>query len=75
MATLVDALYLTPYYSFWHAKKMKRDIGIFLVSVFVIFAIYIAVDFLSPLPIGNKSMEIEIPRGSTFTQAVEILSK
>jgi UPF0755 protein len=67
--------YLTPYYSFWHAKKMKRDISILFICIFVIFAIYIAADFLSPLPIGNKSMEIEIPRGSTFTQAVEILLK
>ena len=54
---------------------MKRDISILSVCIFAIFAIYIAADFLSPLPIGNKSMEIEIPRGSTFTQAVEILSK
>ena len=41
----------------------------------MMFAIYIAADFLSPLPVGNKSMEIEIPRGATFRQAVEILSK
>jgi UPF0755 protein len=54
---------------------MKRDISIVLVCIFVIFAIYIAADFLSPLPIGNKSVEIEIPRGSTFRQAVDILTK
>src|SRR4030042_1003696 len=54
---------------------MKRYISILFVCIFAIFAIYIAADFLSPLPFGNKSMEIEIPRGSTFRQAVDILSK
>src|SRR4030066_299905 len=54
---------------------MKRDISILFVCIFAIFAIYIAADFLSPLPFGKKSMEIEIPRGSTFRQAVDILSK
>lgn len=56
-------------------KKMKRDISILSVCIFAIFAIYIAANFLSPLPIGNKSMEIEIPRGSTFRQAVDIFAK
>ena len=51
---------------------MKRDASILLACI---FAIYIAADFLSPLPIGNRSMEIEIPRGSTFRQAVDILAK
>jgi len=41
----------------------------------MMFVIYTVADFLSPLPISNKSMEIEIPRGATFRQAVEILSK
>jgi UPF0755 protein len=68
-------VYLTTHCSFWHAKKMKRDISILFVCILAIFVIYSAADFLSPLPIGNKSIEIEIPRGSTFTQAVEILSK
>jgi UPF0755 protein len=54
---------------------MKRDISILFGCIFAIFAIYIAADFLSPLPVGNKSMELEIPRGSTFRQAVDILSK
>src|SRR3972149_7679770 len=54
---------------------MKRDVSILFVCIFAIFAIYIAADFLSPLPVGNKSMEIEIPRGSSFRQAVDILSK
>jgi UPF0755 protein len=54
---------------------MKRDASILLVCIFLIFAIYITTDFLSPLPVGNKSIEIEIPRGATFRQAVDILTK
>jgi UPF0755 protein len=38
-------------------------------------ALYVATDFLIPLSIGNKSIEIEIPKGTNFRQAVEILSK
>ncbi|OGW43642.1 MAG: hypothetical protein A2Y66_08350 [Nitrospirae bacterium RBG_13_41_22] len=34
-----------------------------------------AMEFLIPLPIGNKNIEIEIPKGATFRQAVEIFSK
>ena len=34
-----------------------------------------AIEFLIPLPIGNKNIEIEIPKGATFRQAVEIFSK
>jgi UPF0755 protein len=54
---------------------MKRDMSILFVCILAIFATYIAADFLSCLSIGNKSVEVEIPRGTTFTQAVEILSK
>jgi UPF0755 protein len=54
---------------------MKRDISIILVSIIIIFAIYVAKDFFINLPIGNKSIEIEIPKGTNFRQAIEILSK
>ncbi len=54
---------------------MKRGISIVSVTIFVICATYVAVDFLRPLPIADKSMEIHIPRGTTFRQAVEILSE
>ncbi len=36
---------------------------------------YVAVQLLMPLPMGNKNIEIEIPKGSTFRQAVDIFAK
>lgn len=54
---------------------MRRDIFIILVSSIVVCTIYVAAVLFAPLPIGNKSLEIEIPKGATFRQAVEILSK
>jgi UPF0755 protein len=54
---------------------MKRDITFVLVSIIILCAIYVASDFFIHLPIGNKSIEIEIPKGTNFRQAVEILSK
>jgi UPF0755 protein len=54
---------------------MRRDINIILVSVIILCAIYVVADFFIHLPIGNKSIEIEIPKGTNFRQAIEILSK
>jgi len=54
---------------------MKSNISIILISVVILCTLYAAADFLIPLPIGNKSIEIEIPKGTNFRQAVEILSK
>lgn len=54
---------------------MKRNNSIILVSIVVLCVIYVAADFFVHLPIGNKSIEIEIPKGANFRQAVEILSK
>ncbi len=54
---------------------MKRGISFLLAIIFVICATYVSIDFLSPLPSGNKSMEIHIPKGTTFRQAVEIFSE
>lgn len=54
---------------------MKRNNSIILVSIVILCAIYVAADFFVHLPIGNKSIEIEIPKGTNFRQAVEILSK
>lgn len=54
---------------------MKRNNSIILVSIVILCAIYVASDFFIHLPIGNKSVEIEIPKGANFRQAVEILSK
>jgi UPF0755 protein len=54
---------------------MNRNIiytgaGIILFSLF-----YAAVQLFTPLPIGNKNIEIEIPRGATFRQAAEIFKE
>lgn len=54
---------------------MKRDIIVILLCITIISAIYVGSDLLTPIPISNKSIEIEIPRGTTFRQAVEIFSK
>ena len=66
---------MTITYLFWHAKKMKKDIRIVLIVVLILCTIYVAADLLTPFPIGDKTIEIEIPKGATFRQAVEILSK
>jgi UPF0755 protein len=44
-------------------------------AVLLLWCAYIAIEFLIPLPIGNRNIEIEIPQGATFRQAVEIFSK
>ncbi len=54
---------------------MKRKVVIIILSILVFYLIYLAADLFKPLPIGKKSIEIEIPKGTTFRQAVEILSK
>ncbi|MEW6675539.1 MAG: endolytic transglycosylase MltG [Nitrospirota bacterium] len=54
---------------------MKRNIIFILAGMVLLCGIYVAVELLIPLPVGSKNIEIEIPRGATFRQAVEILSK
>ncbi|MBM4135292.1 MAG: endolytic transglycosylase MltG [Nitrospira sp.] len=54
---------------------MKRNIILILIGIILLYGIYIAAEMLIPLPIGNKNMEIEIPKGATFRQAIEILSR
>lgn len=54
---------------------MKKNIIFILAGIIFLCGIYITVELLVPLPIGNKNIEIEIPEGATFRQAVEILSQ
>lgn len=54
---------------------MKRNFTIILIVTFLVLLIYIASDLLTSLPIGDKTIEIEIPKGATFRQVIEILSK
>ena len=54
---------------------MKKNIVIITAGILLLWCTYMAMEFLIPLPIGNKNIEIEIPKGATFRQAVEIFSK
>lgn len=54
---------------------MKRNIIFILAGVLLLCLTYFAIELLLPLPIGNKNIEVEIPKGATFRQAVEIFSK
>ena len=42
-------------------------------ATFLLFLFYAATELFLPVQTGNKNLEIEIPKGSTFRQAVEIL--
>ena len=54
---------------------MIRNIVVILICLVFLYFIYIAAEFLIPLPTGTKTAEIQIPQGATFRQAVEILAK
>ncbi len=54
---------------------MRKDIIFILAGIILLCGVYVTIELLTPLPIGNKNIEIEIPKGTTFRQAVEILSK
>jgi len=54
---------------------MKRNIIFILAGIILLCCIYVAVELLIPLPTGGKNIEIKIPEGATFRQAVEILSQ
>jgi UPF0755 protein len=43
-------------------------------GIFFAFSLYIAFQLLIPLPVGNKNVEVEIPKGTTFRQVAEIFS-
>lgn len=53
---------------------MKKKI-IIPAALFFLFSLYIAIRLFSALPLGNKPIEFEIKRGSTFRQAVEALAE
>jgi len=54
---------------------MKKNIIITVFGILLLYVLYAAVEFLVPLPEGTKTKEIQILKGATFRQAVEILSK
>jgi len=54
---------------------MKKNIVYIGAGIILFSLLYTAVQLFSPLPIGNKTVEIQIPKGSTFRQAAEIFRK
>lgn len=38
------------------------------------FSLYVTFQLLIPLPVGNKNVEVEIPKGTSFRQVTEIFS-
>ena len=44
-----------------------------LFATFLLFLLYAAIELFLPVQTSNKNMEIEVPKGATFRQAVEIL--
>ena len=53
----------------------KNNIILAVIGVSLSCLIYIAVQLLMPLSVGNKNIEVRIPKGTTFRQAVEIFAK
>ncbi|MBI5101958.1 MAG: endolytic transglycosylase MltG [Nitrospirae bacterium] len=54
---------------------MKKNIIIILLSIILLYTAYAAFEMLMPVQTAGKNVEIQIPRGATFRQAAEILSK
>ncbi len=54
---------------------MEKNIIFILTGILFLCGIYITLELLVPLPIGNKNIEIEIPEGATFRQTVASLSQ
>lgn len=54
---------------------MKKNVAVITVSLLFIFIFYSAVELIIPLPLGNKSIEIEIKRGTPFRLVVESLAQ
>jgi len=54
---------------------VKKNVIIACAGIIVSCAIYAAVQLFSPLHVGNKSVEVKIPKGATFREAVEIFCK
>jgi UPF0755 protein len=54
---------------------MKKNIFLGIAGSTLTFFAYIAIQLFMPLPVGNKNIEIQIPKGATFREAVEIFSQ
>lgn len=54
---------------------MKKNIFFVIATVVSTCFLYVAIQLLTPLPVGNKNIEIQIPKGATFRQAADIFVK
>jgi UPF0755 protein len=54
---------------------MKNNIKLIAIAIFFLFLAYIGIQLFVPSNIGSKQIEIEIPEGSTYKQAIYILAK
>lgn len=57
-----------------YLKVLNTKLKLAVVILFI-FAIYITVQLFVPSNIGNINIEVHIPEGSSYKQAIEILSK
>lgn len=53
---------------------MIKNSVIMVLSLLFVFAVYSILQFIIPLPLGNKPVEFEIKRGATFTQVADSLA-
>lgn len=54
---------------------MKRNIILITIGVIVLLWIYIIIELITPLPLGKKNVEIEIPKGATFRYVADLFEK
>lgn len=54
---------------------MRKSVVSIVGSLLIVFLLYAAAGLLIPLPYGNKPIEFEIKKGTTFRQAVENLAQ
>jgi UPF0755 protein len=52
---------------------MKKNLLFMLSATIVLFLLYAAAELFLPVQSGNNNIEVEVPKGSTFRQAVDIL--
>lgn len=52
---------------------MKLNIKLFAAALFLLSVVYIAVQLFVPSNIGSTQVEIQIPEGATFRQAINII--
>lgn len=53
---------------------MKNNLKFIFIALIFLFLTYICIQMFIPTNIGNMQLEIEIPEGSTYKQAVNILA-